>query len=94
MPCTLNTECASGQCGSDGTSMYCVEQCMVGDCPDDFGCTVPEGEMTGVCWPGFDDGSGGGCGCESNRGGPFGMLVLLGWLSLACRPRRARRTRA
>jgi hypothetical protein len=90
MPCTAGTDCASGQCASDGTSMYCVEQCVVGDCPDDFGCSVAEGQTMGVCWPGFDDGTGGGCGCQSSRGGPFGMMVLLGWLVLSCRKRRAR----
>jgi hypothetical protein len=89
-PCTGNTECASGQCATDGTSMYCVEQCAVGDCPDGFGCTVDEGATTGVCWPGFDDGSGGGCGCESNRGGPLSMMLLFGWVVLVSR-RRGRR---
>jgi hypothetical protein len=88
--CAVGTDCASGQCASDSTAMYCVEPCVVGDCPDDFGCSVAEGETMGVCWPGFDDGSGGGCGCQSNRGGPFGMLVLLGWLVMSCRKRRAR----
>ena len=88
-PCTNNTECASGQCGSDGTNMYCVEQCLVGQCPDGFGCDVPDGIDMGVCWPGFDDGSG-GCGCQSSRGGSFAMLMLLGWVVLTCRKRRTR----
>ncbi|HEY5950648.1 MAG TPA: Ig-like domain-containing protein [Kofleriaceae bacterium] len=87
--CTVGTDCASGQCGMDGTASYCVEQCAIGECPDGFGCAIEDGMETGVCWPGFDDGSG-GCGCESNRGGPFGMFVLIGWLVLTCRKRRAR----
>jgi len=89
-PCTDATQCLSGQCGSDGTAMYCVEMCEVGQCPDNFGCSVADGQTMGVCWPGFDDGSGGGCGCQSSRGGPFGMMVLVGWLVLTCRKRRAR----
>jgi hypothetical protein len=89
-PCATGTDCASGQCASDGTAMYCVEMCVVGDCPDDFGCSVAEGQTMGVCWPGYDDGSGGGCGCQSNSGGPLGMMVLLGWLVMTCRKRRAR----
>lgn len=89
-PCTGNTDCASGQCATDGSAMYCVEQCAVGDCPDGFGCTVDEGATMGVCWPGFDDGSGGGCGCESSRGGPLSMMLLFGWVVLVSR-RRGRR---
>jgi hypothetical protein len=84
--CTINDDCVSGKCASDGTTMYCVEVCEVGDCPSGFGCQ--DTGMQGVCWPGFDDGSG-GCGCQSSRGGPLGMMVLLGWLVLTCR-RRAR----
>jgi len=87
--CTDNTQCLSGQCGYDGTAMYCVEECLVGQCPDGFGCSVAEGAMMGVCWPGFDDGTG-GCGCQSDRGGPFGVFVLFGWLVITCRKRRAR----
>jgi hypothetical protein len=87
--CTDATQCASGQCGNDGTAMYCVEECLVGQCPDGFGCSVAEGAMMGVCWPGFDDGSG-GCGCQSSRGGPAGMLMMLGLVVLTCRKRRAR----
>ena len=87
-PCSSGTECLSGQCASDGTEMYCVEPCMVGQCPSDFGCLETAPEM-GVCWPGYDDGSG-GCGCQSNRGGAAGMMLLLGWVVLSCRKRRAR----
>jgi hypothetical protein len=90
--CVENTECASGVCADDGTAKYCVEPCLIGQCPDGFGCLGTENataEMDGVCWPGFDDGSG-GCGCASNRSGPLGMMVLFGWVVLTCRRRRAR----
>ena len=87
--CAGNEQCLSGICASDGTNMYCVEECMVGDCPGDFGC-LDTGNDTSVCWPGFDDGSGGGCGCQSNQGGPLSALVLFGWVVLTCRRRRAR----
>jgi hypothetical protein len=88
-PCTNSTECLSGMCASDGTHMYCVEPCMVGDCPSDFGC-LDTGNNLSVCWPGYDDGSGGGCGCSSSRGGPLSMMALFGWVVLTCRRRRAR----
>ncbi len=84
--CVTNDDCSSGKCASDGTKLYCVEQCVVGDCPSGFGCQET-GNNQGVCWPGFDDGTGGGCGCQSDRGTPLGMLVLLGWLVLLCRKR-------
>lgn len=78
--CTDATQCASQFCASDGTAMYCVEPCMVGGCPSDFGCVDDgSGNGTGVCWPGYDDGSG-GCGCESNRPGgalSFGLLFAV-----------------
>lgn len=78
--CTDATACLGGQCASDGTNMYCVEPCTVGTCPEDFGCLdVGSGNGTGVCWPGYDDGSG-GCGCESNRPGgalSFGLLFAV-----------------
>lgn len=87
--CTNSDMCASLSCASDGTDSFCVEQCMVGQCPDDFGCLEFEGgaEGTGVCWPGYDDGSG-GCGCQSTRGGPAGMLLAFLVMVLTCRRRR------
>jgi hypothetical protein len=85
--CGMATDCLSGQCASDGTNSYCVEQCNVGDCPSDFGC-LDVGNGTSVCWPGYDDGSGGGCGCQSNRGGPLGMLLALALMVVTCRRRR------
>lgn len=91
-PCTKNEECASGVCANDGSAMYCVESCLIGQCPDGFGCLgteTPTPEMDGVCWPGYDDGSG-GCGCESSHGGPLSMIVLIGWVVLLLRRPRAR----
>ena len=83
-PCTTGTDCASGNCSSDGTNMYCTDSCTVGQCPQNFGCVVSTGQTTGVCWPGFDDGSGhGGGGCSTGGGGPIGLGLLFGALLLA-----------
>jgi len=84
--CADSTNCRSMRCASDGTSSYCVELCMVGQCPPDFGC-LDTGEELGVCWPGYDDGSG-GCGCQTSRGGPAGMLLALLMMVVTCRRRR------
>jgi MYXO-CTERM domain-containing protein len=84
--CTAGTDCLSNQCASDGTNSYCVEQCMIGDCPDGYGC-LDTGNGTSVCWPGYDDGSG-GCGCQSSRGGPLSMVLALGVMVVLCRRRR------
>lgn len=84
--CTQPTDCASNQCASDGMVSYCVESCVVGDCPDGYGCLDP-GNGAGVCWPGYDDGSG-GCGCQSSRGGPAGMILALLVMVVTCRRRR------
>ena len=82
-------DCLSGRCESDGTNSYCVEPCSVGQCPSDFGCLdVGAGDGTGICWPGFDDGSG-GCGCDSNRpGAPLTMALLFGVVVFTWRRRR------
>lgn len=79
--CTDNSTCADGLCASDGTNMYCTETCMKGQCPSGFGClpTGQTGSAAGVCWPHYDDGSGGGC--SADRGGPLALgLVCLGLL--------------
>jgi hypothetical protein len=72
--CTMNSDCASGQCGSDGGgNNYCVEACdptMTG-CPGGFSC-IDAGGGNGVCWPA--DGDGGIC---SAGGGKSGGLTLL-----------------
>jgi hypothetical protein len=84
--CTAGTDCASGQCASDGTSMYCVDTCMKGQCPSGFGCETPTGMTSGYCWPGFDDGSGGG-GCAVAPSGAIGSGLLFAAL-VFCRRRR------
>ena len=74
--CTDNTMCDSGNCQNDGTSMHCVDDCMVGQCPSGYGCLTSNGATMGVCWPGFNDGSGGGGCCETGHQSPTGALVL------------------
>ena len=71
--CTSGADCASGQCAADSSgAKYCVEDCVLdaGQCPDSFGCLDAGGR--GVCWPGYDDGSGGFC----STGGPGGAVSL------------------
>jgi MYXO-CTERM domain-containing protein len=84
--CSDSAQCASKQCASDGTSSYCVELCEPGQCPDGFGC-LDTGAENGVCWPGYDEG--GGCGCQSSRGGPAGMILALIVMVVTCRRRRS-----
>lgn len=84
--CSEGGMCASTQCASDGTDSYCVEACRTGECPPDFGC-LETGEDMGVCWPGYDDGSG-SCGCQTSRGGPVGMILALLMMVVTCRRRR------
>ncbi len=78
--CKAPSDCLEGQCASDGTNMYCTSDCTKGQCPDGYGC-LPNGgtdPTAGVCWPGYDDGSGGG-GCSVGGGAPATLgLVLLG----------------
>jgi uncharacterized protein (TIGR03382 family) len=83
-PCTDGTDCASGQCASDGTNKYCVEPCTpgAGQCPSGFGCAMAG--SGGVCFPGFDDGSGGGC---SASGGTIGLGLVFAALLLSRRRR-------
>jgi Bacterial Ig domain len=89
MTCTNGADCASGQCGSDGTNMYCVEQCTKGQCPGGFGCLIDTGMTTGVCWPGADDGSG-GCSTTSRApGGAVASGLLFALLVFARRRRRS-----
>jgi hypothetical protein len=85
--CTDSSGCKSNQCVTDGTDSYCVESCESGQCPDGFGC-LDTGSETGVCWPGVDDG--GGCGCQSSRGGPAGMALALFVMVVTCKRRRSR----
>lgn len=88
--CTTGADCLSGRCESDGTNSVCVEDCSApGTCPGDFGCLdIGAGNGAGICWPGYDDGSG-GCGCDSNRpGGPVTMGLLFGVMVFTWRRRR------
>jgi hypothetical protein len=93
MACTNPTQCASGMCDSDGMGhQYCVDTCTTGQCPSGFGCEyINSTDPTGVCWPGYNDGSGGGGGgcATGGRGGPFvlGLTALASLLAL--RRRRA-----
>jgi hypothetical protein len=85
-PCSAGPDCKSGSCASDSTgAKHCTESCTVGagECPDGFGC-LESAPGQGVCWPGFDDGTGGGC-CSAGSdpagpmflgGGVCGMLLL------------------
>ena len=86
-PCTMGTDCSSGQCGDDGTNSYCVEPCTPGQCPPSFGCLpTPGAASPGVCWPGFDDGKGGG-GCTTGGGGRLSFGLLLAALAFVRRKR-------
>ena len=82
--CTDSSMCLDGQCASGNAGMVCVSACETGQCPSGFGCVVPMGGSAGVCYPGFDDGTGGGC---STSGGSIG--IGLGFaLFVASRRRR------
>jgi len=88
-PCTSNTDCASGSCGDDGAgNKYCVTSCdpMNNTCPSGFGC-VSTGAATGVCWPGADNGGGGGCNTGSGGGA---ILAGLGFAALLVTRRKRR----
>jgi uncharacterized protein (TIGR03382 family) len=83
--CTSNTDCASGSCGNDGTSQYCVSSCdlTMSTCPSGFQC-LDTGGAAGVCWPG--ESGGGGCNTSGNSGAPM-MLFGLGAMFLVMRRR-------
>ncbi len=86
--CESGPECASGQCAQDSSgAKHCVEPCAIdeGQCPDGFGC-LPAGD-NGVCWPGYDDGSGG---CSA--AGPGGQVTLGLLFASLLYARRRRRT--
>ncbi len=72
--CTQNTDCKGGSCANDGTQMLCTIPCDLAtpNCPTGFGCL--EAGPSGVCWAGFDDGSGGCCDAGAD---PRGALVLV-----------------
>jgi hypothetical protein len=89
--CNAGPDCASGQCAQDSSgAKHCVEPCAIGEgqCPDGFGC-LETGAENGVCWPGYDDGSGGIC----SVGGPGGQITLgLAFASMLFARRRRRRS--
>jgi hypothetical protein len=91
--CTANSDCASGQCGDDGSgTKYCVISCTTGgsgafsssSCPSGFTCETNSGN-SGVCWPG-DNGGGGGCN-TNGEGGAFVLALGLGALLITRRRR-------
>jgi uncharacterized protein (TIGR03382 family) len=89
-PCVDNTSCASGSCGDDGAgNKYCVTPCettTANDCPSGFGCLQTTG-TAGVCWPGADNGGGGGC----NSSGDSGVILAgLGFAAALVTRRRKR----
>ncbi len=90
--CTGNQDCASQSCGDDGSGhKYCVAPCdptMNGGCPSGFGC-VATGASGGVCWPGADDGGGGGC----NTGGNSGAVLMGLGIGAALVTRKRRSTK-
>jgi hypothetical protein len=58
---------------------------MKGQCPSGFGCEINDGDTMGVCWPGFDDGSGG---CSVAPGGAVTSGLLFAALVFGRRRRR------
>jgi uncharacterized protein (TIGR03382 family) len=76
--CTSNDMCGDGNCASDGTNMYCTTACHAGQCPKDFGCLpVADGSDAGYCWPGYSDGTGGGCSTAGGAGGSIASGLLF-----------------
>jgi hypothetical protein len=81
--CTDNSECITGTCGSDGSSMLCTGPCDGGmKCPSNFTCEVAG--AAGVCWPNSHRG---GCTSTAPDGGLV-VLLVLGALVLARRTKR------
>jgi hypothetical protein len=90
--CGSGPDCQSGNCAMDSTgAKYCVESCAIdeGQCPDGFGC-LDAGGGRGVCWPGYDDGTGGGC-CSAGGDGSGPMLLGGGVCGVLLLRRRRRR---
>jgi Bacterial Ig domain len=87
--CNVATDCASWLCANDDGAQYCVEACKPGDCPNGFGCR-DDGMGGGVCWPGYNESSG-GCSASGDRS-PLGTLALgLGFAIAVLRRRRPAR---
>ncbi len=83
--CMNGPDCDSGQCTSDGTNSYCATPCDLGqgECPSGFGCLA--NGSSGVCWPGYNDGSSKGGGCQSGGDTTF---LGLGFALLFLRRRK------
>jgi hypothetical protein len=92
--CAGNGDCASGQCGNDGTQSLCVIPCdtTMASCPTGFGCLDDgTGSTTGVCWLGADS-SGSGC-CETGHGDSRGSILFgLGFAAVWITRGRGRKT--
>lgn len=92
--CTGNGDCASGQCGNDGTESLCVIPCDPNNsaCPSGFGCLDDgTGNGKGVCWLGADSG-GGGC-CETGHGDSRGSILFgFGFAAVWITRSRARKS--
>jgi uncharacterized protein (TIGR03382 family) len=87
--CTDNSMCGDSTCASDGDNQYCTTACSApGACPDGFGCLpTADGSTAGFCWPGYNDGTGGG-GCNTGgSGGPITGGLLFAALLLTRRKR-------
>jgi len=84
--CMNGPDCDSGQCTSDGTNSYCATPCDLGqgECPSGFGC-LDSGNGVGVCWPGYNDGTSKGGGCQSGGNTTF---LGVGFALLFLRRRR------
>lgn len=84
--CGKNEDCKAGSCASDGEISACTIPCDLSakNCPSGFGC-LQAGEV-GVCWAGFDDGSG-GC-CDTGGSAPISMVLSLGIGGVLLRRRR------
>ena len=87
-PCMSGPDCSSGTCAQRGTDKYCVELCELGagQCPEGFGCLDASG--TGLCWPGYDDGTGGIC-SAGGKGGAVTLGLTFAALLFSRRRRRS-----
>lgn len=85
--CEESSQCATGQCGSDGTHSYCTATCDPGasSCPGGFDCRAGGG--SGVCWP-ASGGDSGGCSTGGGTGPALAIAFALAMVAL----RRRRHT--
>jgi hypothetical protein len=89
-PCVSGPDCKSGNCATDSDgAKHCTESCVLGEgqCPDGFGCLEASAGQ-GVCWPGFDDGTGGCCSANSDPVGPMFLGGVVCGMMLVRRRRR------